>query len=66
MKASEALVILEALDPSTEVTLIISRIPRVKLADPQPTYQPGFNMPMVDATWPARVNEITCARGQLQ
>jgi hypothetical protein len=52
MKASEAIVILEALDPSTEVTLIISRTPKVKLADPQPGYQPGFTMPMVNTTWP--------------
>jgi hypothetical protein len=36
MKASEAIVILEALDPSTEVTLVISRAVKTKPVEPFP------------------------------
>jgi hypothetical protein len=36
MKASEAIVILEALDPSTEVTLVISRAVKAKPVEPFP------------------------------
>ena len=36
MKASEAIVILEAIDPSTEVTLVISRAVKAKPVEPFP------------------------------
>ena len=36
MKASEAIVILEALDPSTEVTLLINRAVKAKPVEPFP------------------------------
>ena len=36
MKASEAIVILEAIDPSTEVTLVISRAVKTKPVEPFP------------------------------
>ena len=57
MKASEAIVILEALDPSTEVTLVISRTQKPKEYNPAPR----FTMPMVDTTWPSYPQyTVTC------
>lgn len=57
MKASEAIVILEALDPSTEVTLVIARTYKPIKYSPAPK----FTMPMVDTTWPSYPQyTITC------
>ena len=57
MKASEAITILEALDPGTEVTLVISRAPSVKLSNPGP----AFTMPLVDTIWPSYPQyTVTC------
>ena len=74
MKASEAIVILEALDPSTEVTLVISRSQKTKPTESFPgrefvegrgewlkrTHQP-YTMPMPDTAWPSYPQyTVTC------
>lgn len=74
MKASEAIVILEAIDPSTEVTLVISRAAKAKPVEPFPgrEYVEGRGewlkrthavdtIPTFDTTWPSYPQyTVTC------
>lgn len=71
MKASEAIVILEAIDPSTEVTLVISRAVKTKPVEPYPgrEYVEGRGewlkrthaVDTFDTTWPSYPNyTVTC------
>ena len=71
MKASEAIVILEAIDPSTEVTLVISRATKTKPVEPFPgrEYVEGRGewlkrthaVDTFDLTWPSYPNyTVTC------
>ena len=65
MKVWEAIQMLEAMDQTKEVTITFGK--------PAKTVEQNYNRDYVinkdqwvDRTWPARVNEITCAKGQLQ
>ena len=71
MKASEAITILEALDPSTEVTLVISRATKTKPVEPFPgrEYVEGRGewlkrthaVDTFDITWPQHPQwTVTC------
>lgn len=71
MKASEAIAILEAIDPSTEVTLVISRAVKTKPVEPYPgrEYVEGRGewlkrthaVDTFDTTWPHYPNyTVTC------
>ncbi len=64
MQASEAIAILEALDPSHEVTLDIGvhKMPTPKTRGPAYTYLPGQTPPLwhTGGFWTPYKNEITC------
>ena len=65
MKVWEAIQMLEAMDQTKEVTITFGK--------PAKTVEQNYNRDYVinkeqwvNRDWPARVNEITCATGQLQ
>ena len=65
MKVWEAIQMLEAMDQTKEVTITFGKSAKTVEQNYNRDYVIGKEQ-WVDRTWPARVNEITCATGQLQ